>query len=352
MTPQLTAAIEYHRAGLSVIPIRADGSKAPALPKNHDVLWRRRRATELEITVWHKRLCGIAIQCGAVSGHLEVLDFDKASLYPEWCEIIRQSSHDLFDRLTIVKSPKGYHLWYRCAEIERSAALARYLSDETDKQGNPKIKVAIETRGEGSSCIAPPSPAECNHLGIPYTYISGHLTALNEITPTERRMMIEAARRFNEVERVEPQYQPRRVYAFDAQSPVDDYNARGDWHALLTSHGWRYVGRSGSTERWQKPDASERKVSATVNADGTNRLYVWSTSVWPFEAGRFYSLWAAYTLLECGGDFKESRRRLYEQGYGERESLPEAIRITDPVRPLGHRIADPTRQIRSDMGAR
>ena len=87
----LIAAQRYLAAGLSIIPVKTDGSKAPAsdvLPKEFDpkdqrlkATWKpfqSRQATEDDLQRWSSK--GIAIVCGAVSGSLEVIDNDDPAL--------------------------------------------------------------------------------------------------------------------------------------------------------------------------------------------------------------------------------------------------------------------------------
>jgi hypothetical protein len=44
-------------------------------------------------------------------------------------------------------------------------------------------------------------------------------------------------------------------------------------------------------------------------------LYMFSSNGYPFEPGRAYSKFAAFTLLNCGGDFIKAATRLARQGY-------------------------------------
>src|SRR5262245_48319276 len=113
-TTALDHARAYLAAGLSVIPIKGNGSKEPDLFAGHDVLNRRRRATEAELTDW---LCwewrGVAILGGPISGDLECLDFDKADLFAPWLEMIREEAPGLAAILTVNKTPRGWHVCYR-----------------------------------------------------------------------------------------------------------------------------------------------------------------------------------------------------------------------------------------------
>ena len=52
MTHEHVEALKYRAAGLSVIPIRLDGSKAPALEVGEIYTYRVRLATDAELARW------------------------------------------------------------------------------------------------------------------------------------------------------------------------------------------------------------------------------------------------------------------------------------------------------------
>jgi hypothetical protein len=113
--------------------------------------------------------------------------------------------------------------------------------------------------------------------------------------------------------------------------PGDDYNARGDWFELLSSHGWILSGSYQGEQYWKRPGKDERGWSATVNHAGLNLLYVFSSNAAPFESGRGYSLFSAYALLEHGGDFKAATKALAARGYAL--AMPARIRPPRPGKP-------------------
>ena len=115
--------------------------------------------------------------------------------------------------------------------------------------------------------------------------------------------------------------------------PGDDYNARGDWFALLTAHGWRCVGSKGYETYWKRPGKDERGWSATVNYADLNLLYIFSSNAWPFKSGRGYSLFSAYAILNHGGDFRAASIELALMGYGEGNSARPAVteRVSLPL---------------------
>ena len=72
---------ELVSAGLSVLPLRLDGTKAPAIKE-----WKQfqnERPHELELKRWGTR-GGVGIVCGKVSGNLEIIDIDDAGLLNDY----------------------------------------------------------------------------------------------------------------------------------------------------------------------------------------------------------------------------------------------------------------------------
>src|SRR6478609_10603769 len=98
MPSVLDTARRYVAAGLSVIPIRGDGSKRPALGS-----WKQyqsRLPTDDELRRWFvEETTGLAVVCGKVSGGLEVLDFDAADAFASWSHAIHVVAPGKLERL-------------------------------------------------------------------------------------------------------------------------------------------------------------------------------------------------------------------------------------------------------------
>src|SRR5229473_8588118 len=82
---------------LSVVPIRADGSKASSVFWEWLQYERMRLENVPKVFQPHS---GLALICGKVSGNLEVLDFDNWEIYLSFLELARATGHgELVDRL-------------------------------------------------------------------------------------------------------------------------------------------------------------------------------------------------------------------------------------------------------------
>jgi putative DNA primase/helicase len=147
-------------AGLSVIPILPDGSKKPA------VAWKSyqtRLPTKAELVQWfHDETRGMAAIGGAVSGCLEILDFDAQELFDPWSIMVETLCPGLLMRLSLSETPsKGRHVFYRCQSIAGNQKLAqRYGLD-----GTPET--LVETRGEGGYAIVPPPHPPATPQSVP-----------------------------------------------------------------------------------------------------------------------------------------------------------------------------------------
>jgi hypothetical protein len=311
-----TEARRLVEAGLSVIPIRPDGTKRPALDA-----WKRYQRVRPDtrtLATWFRRGEGLAIIGGVVSGHVEILDFDAPELFTPWRALVEALCLGLLDRLPWVRTPTdGCHLYYRCPTIQGNLKLAQRLRPD----GRPETM--IETRGEGGYAIIPPSPPRCHALRRPYMLLRHDLAAIPVISSEARTLLLNAARAFNT--HVGPAQvvtgHRTKSQSFMPESPEvrpgDAYNARTNWSPLLEAHGWTLVGTRGEVRYWRRPGKSEPGASATTNYGGSRLLYVFSTNAPPFEADTAYTLFATYTLLEHRGDFTAAAKALAAQGYGE-----------------------------------
>ncbi len=309
-------AFEARRAGISVVPMLLDGRKRPG------VRWRvyqQRLATPREIARWFAgEERGLALITGAISGGLEALDFDSHAIYQLWGERMWQVGLEaLHERLTrgyLEATPHGMHLLYRCCSIERNQKLAQVPID-----GPQRFRTLVETRGEGGLVVVAPSAGGVHPSGKPYVLLAGGITTIVTITPEERLALFAVARSFDQSPSGHPlgcAQSHTSVSRMSGHRPGDHYNRHASWAKVLEPHGWRVLYTRDGESYWQRPGKEDRGISATTNYQGSDLLYVFSTST-PFEAGRAYSKFAAYAVLEHGGDFSAAARTLVMRGYAE-----------------------------------
>jgi putative DNA primase/helicase len=314
-------ALHCSQAGINVLPIRADGSKRPALHGWR--IYQQRRATPGEIHQWFCRAeHGLAVVTGEISGGLEALDIDSRETYQIWLDRIRDDPvlRPLYERIAggyLEATPDGgRHLLYRCEDIGRNQALARKVGSA--EQG---YQTLIETRGNGGLLIIAPSGGAVHPSGKPYTLLSGGIAQIATITPPERSLLLNLARSFDETPLRRPD--ERAGYpvvsggpqaAEQGTRPGDLFNQSAHWEDILCPHGWKLVRRINEMGQWRRPGKQGPGISATTNYASNDLLYVFSTAT-VFEPERGYTKFTAYAVLEHAGDFSAAARALAEAGY-------------------------------------
>ena len=302
-----------HRAGLCVVPPAQDGTKRPFIPSGGG--WKhyqQQRPTPALLKQWYdpsNGLTGLGLVCGKVSGNLEALDFDTREAWDEFCQMAEHCGiAPLVDRIWAgygEMSPRGAHLIYRCSEIAGNMKLARQADGK---------KAIIETRGEGGYIIVAPSNGSVHPSGGEYRCVSGSIATIVEISPIERKDLIELAKTMTRFVRAEST-QVESASTGAAGRPGEDFNARASWSDVLEPHGWRKVFQRGDTTYWRRPQKTEG-VSATTGYAGSDYLYVFTTST-ALESERGYTKFGAYALLNHNADFRAATKALAAQGYGE-----------------------------------
>lgn len=336
MSNFLEIALSAHAAGLCVVPPRMDGSKAP-LPRTWKTFQQARPDPD-QLRRWYSDgLTGIGAIPGAVSGNLEVLEFDDADTYQHFKdEADEAGTGPIIARLEqgyVEASPGGgIHWLYRCDEIGGNTKLAT-RPDGTDDHGRPRVKTLIETRGEGGFIILAPSNGKVHPTGRAYRLLGGGFATIPHLSPEERRDLLALARTFHVPDPAKIRDpDPRPAGTTTGERPGDAFNARALWSDVLGPHGWIRLYARGETTYWRRPGKREG-VSAATNWQGRDYLFVWSSST-PFETETPITKFAAYAALEHGGDLKRAAKALAEQGYGEptvKASKPRAEHYPRPA---------------------
>jgi hypothetical protein len=309
----LKPALYYISNGLSVIPCK---DKIPAVKSWKEYQSKIMSADDAP-NYFNNNTAEIAVIAGIVSGGLEIIDFDIKHLAPLeqeafWTTFqneLLELSADLVRKIQINKTRTGgYHILYRCEEIEGNKKLAKVKVKD-------KYECLIETRGEGGYVIAPPSPG--------YSFIQGDMSTIPFIDVDERFMLISLCKSFDQ----EPEHitfkKSNTQFNNNAfkKSPFDDYNQSEDVLTLLTAHGWKAVQDVGAKIFFRRP-GSENFQSANWHKE-KKIFYVFSSGDQFLEGGKGYNSSQIYCILEHGGDWKECYKALLSNGYGDRWSDDE-----------------------------
>jgi hypothetical protein len=288
MTGILGQALAYAAAGWPVFPCKP-GLKAPNT--EHGFL---DATTDPEaIRAWwtaHPR-DNVAIRTGAPA--IDVLDVDVKPDGNGFAAFNRLKRAGLLTGAsTIIRTRSGgLHLYYT-GTAQRSTGLAEHF---------------LDFKAAGGYVIAPPSFVEADDKGPAGFYeVLERRDADGILNWQAVRQLLTPAPAFTRP--------PRRAASSGRRDrPGDDYNARAEWDEILTPHGWRQIrGEASGTRYWCRPGKAFG-VSATTREDGG--LYVFSTST-PFQTGEPYSKFAAYAILNHGGDYRAASQALAAAGYG------------------------------------
>lgn len=323
MSSVLEIATSYVANGLSVIPVRADGSKAPAVAG-----WRayaNKFADEKTLSEWFGvgKFVGIGIVPGPVSGNLVILDFENhgESAYVEWIGRLPDELRELALSLPTVSTPSGgRHVYVRLPVSQPGGKLARYAVTK---------KTKIEIRGEGNQILAPGCPAECHESGQLYGWAIE--CPLREISFDEWLQLLEYCGRCNEYTAPE---QPRdrdaglRGTPAGVDSPGNDFNRRGSWGETgLFDAGWTWARQLDDGRGYLTRPGKGTGVSSSVGVvssrdHGYPYLFVWSTNT-EFAAETPFSKFAVFAILKHDGNYSDAAKELSRLGYGERRGMSE-----------------------------
>ncbi len=320
-----SAAFDYNDAGFAILPVKTN--KRPDIEAwTH---YQETKPSQSEIRGWFNgskpETTGIAIIAGKVSGNAEVIDVDAkydrtGSLMEDFCGLVKEHLPDLFPKLVIAKTVnKGFHVLFRVPveKIQGNKKLASRPATSDESATGDKVKVLIETRGEGGYFVAAPT--------VGYEWMQGTFKEIPLITASERETLFTIARSFDQtpVKTAPGEKNEQKAYAAVSGevSPFDDYNARADVPKLLTTHGWIHVYQRGESIHYKRPGTTDSATSANFHTE-LRIFYVFSTST-EFEAGRGFNPVGVYTQLEHGGDYSAASRALYADGYGSRRKAKE-----------------------------
>lgn len=331
----LVHATEYVAAGLSVIPVRADGTKAPA-----EAGWREyseRRPTPDELRRWfgNGTVYGIGIPGGPASGNLAVLDFEERAPFDCWLSNLPSDTADYLDDCPVVRTPGGgVHVWCRLPEPVAGTVLARHAGKG----------VMVEVRGNGHQVVAPGSPPQCHRTGRPYEFERrGWLDGDGRVLPLSVWFeWCELAAAMNEYvpPKATPTAPPRRERDPAHVEPGTDFNQRGTWEesGLFAVGGWQWVRQLDGDRGFVRRPGKAEGISGTVGmvtsrGSGWPLFYCFTSNGHPFEHEASYDRFGVFARLSHKGDFSAAARALAVMGYGEQRKATPTPKVTPPSQP-------------------
>jgi len=305
-----TAAREYTARGFFVVPI-PHGQKGPRRPK-----WQDLRLSQDQIDKEFALEDNVGVLLGEPSGWIVDVDLD--------CEEAVRLAPQYLPATGCVTGRAGRdrsHYWYRSEGTETSRH-----KDAADGS------TVVELRSTGLQTVVGPSTHPEGGVydvltgepaSVSYPMLKACVEALHQAVLKERGRDAHAVAAQGGCDSAVNNH---RVFG-DAGSvagcrPGDDYNQRGDLHALLLSHGWRVTGKGHDGNIQLTRPGKSSGISATFK-DGV--FYLFSSSVPGFEPDRGYSPFEVYTRLEHGGDHTAAASALAAQGFGSVESVDYGV---------------------------
>lgn len=319
------AAQEAAAAGLCIIPPSEDGQKRPW--PNGRGAWDRfktERPTPDLYGEWYPGRSGMGMVTGSVSGNAEAWDFDDRPTYEAFIDAARHCGlGDVIDRIEggycddtagggvrwIVRYPN---------EVKRDPGkrdiLARRRKEESEqKHPKDRVKVLIEMP---SYSILAPTNGKVHPSCKPYIRRSGGFATIESYTAEERAALVELARSFDRMaQRADAEPKPRKTRSGKepiGPRPGDEYAADVEWDEVLV--GWRRLFTKGEVAYWCRP-GKRFGISATTNFGGHDKLHVFTSST-ELDADKSYGKFAAYAVINHGGDFGTAAKALKARGYG------------------------------------
>ena len=354
MGDYLAEAVQLYLDGYMPLPLRPDGTKAPAVATWST--WQRQRPEleELEaiFAVDHD---GLGVLCGTISGELEMFELEGRAVTEGLLNRLQQlmaedGQAELWRAIStgwVELTPSGgVHYHYRVdGKAARNTRLAWRPSTPEELVVKPqeRRKVLIETRGEGGFTVVAPSAGRSHPTGAAWRILTGSPATAPVLTVEQRDALYAIAQQLDQcpTETPQPSTTGRGLPPTGGDAtgrPGDDFNDRYSWADILGAAGWQATRRFGHDRLgWTRPGKNPRDgISATTGgaADGVDRLYVFSSSAAPFEPETPYTKFAAWALLNTGGDFAEAARVLRRNGFGApRDPAAQLDGLIDPDSP-------------------
>ena len=219
----LDAARSAYAAGLCLLPVRENGSKAPDVPS-----WREyqsaRPTLEAMRALDFEHRSGMGMVAGVGSACRECWDFDDLDTYEAFVDTAESCGlGELVQRIRAGyedETPGGGRRWiveYHPSIEWRDCTLAR----RPGREGEPRVKTLIELP---TFAIVAPSHGTVHPTGRPYVRLSGDFDSIVAYTQAERDALIQLAQSFDQMPR-----RQQRVAASQATTPGGELRPGDDF---------------------------------------------------------------------------------------------------------------------------
>ena len=310
----INEALKLHEIGLKVIPTGAN--------KRPTVKWKQYQAEQTKEAVkaifkGHKESMALITGNG-----IEVIDIDsKYFLEHHRIEVVfdlilSAVGEEKFKQLVITQTVSGgFHVIYKTDVSEGNQKLAsRYTIEEERKSDHDKVRVLLETRGEGGYILIPPSEG--------YTYDSKiELDRITFLSDHQRNALISACKSFDELDETYTQNKaaiPLQITG-SGKTTIEAFNDSHTPDEFLEAAGWQRANRVGKNIMYVRPGKKISEGAGAGYSESLKLVRIFTTST-QFENEKSYNAFQVYALLNHGGDYSAACKELYHAGFGDRMS--------------------------------
>jgi hypothetical protein len=330
-------------SGFSVVPLKVDGSKRPAIPS-----WKKYQAelpTEAELRQWFSKPLAIGIICGPVSGGLAVFDFECVEAWKFFEKRAQEEGlEELLEDCPLVDTPGGGIHLFTCSPTPCGSGHKAHNPSMPSPKADSDL--VAEVKAAGGYVMAPGSPANAHKAGKEYTISRmGWLQDPKGPRPLPDGVLEKLLAILKELDKgpkPPARATPRTtLQTEDKPSIAARYNSETKWEGpdgLLEPDGWtKTKGASNGQQNhsgkahWLRPGKEGDGCSATTS---DQILWVFSTST-SLPVNTPIDRFEYFALTRFGGDKHEAAKHLHAE-WDKRDlaQLLAEVPQVDPVRAM------------------
>lgn len=248
---------------------------------------------------------------GIVTGFdfLECVDVDlkvfstaqeQKEFWEEYIGYLQDNILDFEDKFAVYKTKNaGYHILYKTKRVEGNLKLSKLKGHK---------ECVIETRGVGGYVFAYPE-----NKVFKKSYYN-----IDFISDNDREILMYFSKMYNyiEPEEFKPEKKVKETFTNSGITPWQDFNEKNEVWDLISGEFSIPTGGIKSKHTLVKRHGSTSPHSGYIFKD-SGILYLWTTgTIYPHQKALLP--FDIYTFQNHGGDYSESAKQLYKDGYGSR----------------------------------
>ena len=250
------------------------------------------------------------LECVDIDTKVFSTQIEKDEFWNEYYQTLKDSIVDFEDKFAVyVTRSGGFHILYKSKRVVGNTDIAKLKGHK---------ECLIETRGTGGYIFAYP-----NKRYAKKTYFE-----IEFVTDADRETLWNISKSYNYIQdKPEEPKKDKKIYSDDEVTPWQDFNDKTDiWNVIQEDF---FVPSNGQKKKHYliKRHGSEAAHSGYVFRDSGCMFLFTTATIYPHE--KLISPFTAYTYKYHNGDFKESAKDLYEQGFGSR--LKKKIEENKPI---------------------